>query len=187
MHRFEQVVMGALLAAALVCPATAAVNDAAPNGFSVTQSVHIAAPPDKVYAELIQPNHWWNSQHTYSGSAANLSLDPKAGGCWCEKLEAGVVQHMTVAYAAPGEKLLLRGALGPLGTLGVAGAMNIELTAAGDGTDVKLTYNVGGYMKGGLESWAKPVDGVLGEQITRLKALLESGSPDPQPLKGAQQ
>ncbi len=183
MHRICQVAMGLLVAVALVCTgAHAEVKDSAANGFSVAEAVHIAAPPEKVYAALVAPARWWSSKHTFSREAANLTLDPRAGGCWCETLAGGAsVQHLVVVYAAPGKALVLRGALGPLQGLGVDGALTIRLTAAGDGTDLTATYNVGGYLKDGLASWAAPVDGVLGEQFARLKSLVETGAPAPKP------
>jgi len=56
--------------------------------------------------------------------------------------------------------------------------LTITLKPSQDGTDLSLTYNVGGYVKDGLASWAAPVDGVLGEQVARLKSLIETGTPD---------
>ncbi|MDB5498278.1 MAG: ATPase, partial [Phenylobacterium sp.] len=46
-------------------------------------------------------------------------------------------------------------------------------------TELTMTYDVGGYAKGGLaETLAGPVDMVLGEQVARLKKYLETGRPD---------
>ena len=178
MTRMMHLLLGLLLASALVLPARAAVGDSATNGFSVIETAHIAATPDKVYAALITPSHWWSSSHTFSHDAANLSLDATAGGCWCEKLpDQGTVQHLVVVHAVPGHSLVMRGALGPLQGLGVNGAMTITLKPAADGTDLSLTYNVGGYLKDGLASWASPVDSVLAEQIVRLKSFVETGAP----------
>ena len=42
-----------------------------------------------------------------------------------------------------------------------------------------MTYNVGGYMSGGLNTWADPVNKVLTEQVARLKSYVETGSPVP--------
>jgi len=123
-------IIGIAIAVALALPKAvgATVNDSAANGFSVTEAVHIGATPDKVYAELIQPGHWWSSVHTFSKNATNLTLDAKAGGCWCEKMpNGGSVQHLTVVFADPGNALVLRGALGPMQGLGVDGALTIEL------------------------------------------------------------
>jgi uncharacterized protein YndB with AHSA1/START domain len=158
-------------------PAAAAVVDVAPNGFEVQVMAHIAAPADRVYNELITPAHWWNPSHTFSGDAGNLSLDARAGGCWCEKLpNGGSALHLTVVYANPGKTLRLRGALGPFQAEAVDGAMTWALKASGDGTDLSLTYVLGGYHKDGFEQWSKAADGVLADQVARLKHSIESGS-----------
>ena len=79
-----RILLGVLAVLALSTAAHAEVIDAQPNGFEVKRTVQIAAAPDKVYAALIQPGRWWNSSHSWSGDAANLTLEPKVGGCWCE-------------------------------------------------------------------------------------------------------
>jgi uncharacterized protein YndB with AHSA1/START domain len=182
MNRIMHIAAGFLLALLVTLPARATVIDSAANGFSVVEKTHISAPSDKIYAALVTPARWWSSKHTFSQDAANLSLDPVAGGCWCEKLaNGGTVQHLVVVQAVPGKTLVTRGALGPLQGLGVEGAMTISLKPAADGTDLTLSYNVGGYLKDGFASWATPVDGVLSEQVARLKAFIETGSPDAKP------
>ena len=154
----------------------AAVVDAQPNGFQVKRTAVIAAPADKVYAALSQPARWWNKDHTWSGSAANLSLAPMAGGCFCEKLpNGGSVMHMTVVFAQPGQALRLSGALGPLQTTGATGHLAWVLTEKDGKTTVTQTYDVGGYRTGGLDKLAAPVDAVMGEQLDRLKAYAETG------------
>jgi uncharacterized protein YndB with AHSA1/START domain len=170
----------AILAAALLlaAPVRADVVTAEANGFQVKNTLTIAAPPAKVYAALIKPAQWWDSEHTWSGKAANLTLSAKAGGCFCEKLEhGGSVQHMTVIYAAPGQELRLSGALGPLQTEAATGVLTITLAAKDEGTELVQTYTVGGYTKGGWTAWAPDVDAVLSEQFGRLKAFAETGKP----------
>jgi hypothetical protein len=71
-----------------------------------------------------------------------------------------------------------RGALGPFQGYGVDGAMTWALEAFGDGTDLSRTYALGGYYKDGFEQWSKGADGVLTDQVVRLKRLIETGSPD---------
>ncbi|MDI1365107.1 MAG: ATPase, partial [bacterium] len=44
-------------------------------------------------------------------------------------------------------------------------------------TTLTLTYDVGGYLRGGLDKIAAPVDGVLGQQVLRLKRQVETGQP----------
>ncbi len=80
---------GLLCAAVIPTASHAAVSDSAPSGFALTETAHIAAARDKVYAALIEPGHWWSSAHSFSGNAANFTLDARAGGCWCETLPNG--------------------------------------------------------------------------------------------------
>jgi uncharacterized protein YndB with AHSA1/START domain len=160
-------------------PAVATVIDVAPNGFTVQVSAHIAAAPGKVYAALIKPALWWDSAHTFSGDARNLILNAKPGGCWCEKLaDGGSAVHLTVVYVDPGKVLRLRGALGPFQAYGVEGALTWTLKASGGGTDVSVTYALGGYYKDGFEPWSKGADSVFSDQVERLNRLVETGSPE---------
>jgi uncharacterized protein YndB with AHSA1/START domain len=163
-------------ALALTIAARAEVVDAQPNGFEIKRTAVLNAPADKVYAALAQPSQWWNKDHTWSGSAANLSLAPMAGGCFCEKLpNGGSVMHMTVVYAQPGQGLRLFGALGPLQMSGASGHLGWTLAEKDGRTTLTQTYDVGGYMIGGLDKIAPVVDQVLGEQFDRLKIYVETG------------
>jgi hypothetical protein len=165
-------------AAAVFCAATAAraeVTDRSAAGFQLRQETTIAAPPAEVWAALLQVGRWWSSRHSWSGDAKNLSLD-LATGCLCETVPGGVARHMTVVYH-DGKTLRLFGGLGPLSTTGSAGHLAFALAEAGAQTRLVVTYDVGGYAKGGLaEAWAAPVDGVIGEQLARLKRYVESGA-----------
>ena len=130
-----------------------------PNGFLVKFDVNVNAPVAKVYDALVgQVGSWWNSEHTYSHDAKNLSIDPRPGGCFCEKLPNGAVEHMRVVFLRPNEVLRMGGALGPLQAHGVAGAMTWRLSPTANGTKVDLTYSVGGFMAGGFEAIAPAVE-----------------------------
>ena len=169
---------GLALAAALVAGAAfAEVTDRSAAGFEVVEKATIAAPQAKVWNALMRPGRWWSSQHSWSGDAKNLSIDPD--GCFCERLPKGAVRHMTIAYADGISQLRMFGALGPLQFTGASGHMGVTLKGAGAATEVTLSYDVGGYAKGGLaETYAKPIDQVLGEQLGRLKKYVETGKPD---------
>jgi uncharacterized protein YndB with AHSA1/START domain len=170
-------VIGALLAAGMM-PARAAVADSSANGFTDKLELTIQASPQDVYRQIVHNvGDWWNSMHTFSGDAHNLSIDDKAMGCFCERLPGGgSVRHMQVVYADPGKKLVFAGALGPLQSIAATGSMTIQLAAAtGNGTKVALVYAVTGYVPAGMNTWAEPVDSVLTEQLTRLKSLVETG------------
>ncbi len=142
--------------------------------------MQVQAAPADVYRKIVgNVGDWWNPQHTFSGNAQNLTIDAKPQGCFCEKLpNQGSVRHMEVVRLEPGARLVLAGGLGPLQSLAVSGSMTFQLTAAEGGTRLEVTYVVGGYAQGGLTTWAKPVDGVLTEQLTRLKHFVEKGRPE---------
>lgn len=159
--------------------AAASIVSATDNGFEVLESASVAAAPKDVYARLVNIGAWWGKDHTFSGDADNLTLEAHPGGCFCERLPGGGgVQHMVVAHVTPNQGLVLLGALGPLQELSVAGSMTITLTPAGTGTGISLRYRVGGYAGDGMKKWSGPVDGVLDEQLARLKRLIDSGDPD---------
>jgi hypothetical protein len=112
--------------------------------------------------------------HTFSGNADNLSIDDRAGGCFCEKLKnGGSVRHLEVVFADPGKSLRMIGGLGPLQGMAVTGTMTWSLSKADTGTNVKVTYSVGGYRPGGLQKMAPLVDKVMIEQLKRLKEYIE--------------
>jgi hypothetical protein len=167
-------VLAPLLAIAGV--SRAEVLDSAAGGFTVRETVVANVPASKVWESLIQPAGWWSSSHTFSHDARSLTLAPKPGGFWLETLPSGGgVRHMVVVYVDPPAVLRLEGALGPLQDFGVAGHLTFRLAAQGAGTLIVATYDVGGHAPGGLDRLADPVDRVLGEQLTRLKARAETG------------
>ena len=181
---YKYALIGAALAALCSVGAHAAVTDVASNGFTVNESVEIAATPGKIYAALIRPSHWWSKDHTFSGDAANLTLNAHAGGCFCEKLPGGgSVLHLTVVYAAPGKTLRLAGMLGPFQSIAGNGVMTWAIASGRKGTHVELTYQIAGYANATLTGrsyadWSKAADGVLSEKIARLKQFVETGSPE---------
>ena len=169
----------ALLAVCAAGAASAEVVSAGEDGFTVRNTVEIAAPPARVYAALGEPGRWWQPDHTWSGDAANLSLDLRAGGCFCEKLpDGGGVEHLRVVMARPGQLLRLSGALGPLQGEGVSGALTFELKPKGVGTELVQTYVVRGFSTADAARWSAPVGGVLKTQLERLDRYVETGRPD---------
>jgi hypothetical protein len=60
---------------------------------------------------------------------------------------------------------------------GAAGHLIWQLTDKDGHTSLTQTYDVGGYYPGGLDKLAPAVDGVLGEQLERLKHYVETGKP----------
>jgi uncharacterized protein YndB with AHSA1/START domain len=161
----------------LAVPAGADVVDASAGGFTLKTTVAIAAPPQRVYRTLIDIGSWWAKEHTYSGDSRNLSIVAQPGGCFCEKLPAGgAVEHGRVINIVSGSMLRLASALGPLQEMGVNGSLSWQITAAGHGSTVTMTYAVGGYAPGGLDKLAPLVDQVLSEQVRLLKAHVEQSA-----------
>jgi uncharacterized protein YndB with AHSA1/START domain len=115
-NRFTAVSLALVLAIASLSPLRADVIDASATGFTVKTTADIAAPPAKVYdAVVTRVGSWWAASHTWSGTPQNISIEGRAAGCFCEKLDSGgSVQHMAVLLAEPGETLRMSGGLGPL-------------------------------------------------------------------------
>lgn len=169
------VVAAAAAAVLLLAPgAGAEVVDAGATAFTVRTTVTIARNTAAVYDAFTQHiGEWWDASHTYSGVASNLSLAARAGGCFCEQLETGGVEHMAVVYAERGKMLRLRGGLGPLQALTVTGVWTLTLQEQNGKTMLESTYAVGGYTKDGLTALAPLVDRVMTEQLTRFQRFAE--------------
>jgi uncharacterized protein YndB with AHSA1/START domain len=172
-----------MLLIAMLCLITPAmlrgdVADSAANGFTVKITTTIHASPADVYNHLVHNiGDWWNSDHTFSGDAHNLSIDDKPMGCFCEKLAGGgAVRHAEVIMVAPGKALVMSGVFGPLQQLGAAGTLSFTISPAADGSKLEVTFAVGGYFPAGLNTWAAPVDSVLTAQVGRLKSYVETGT-----------
>ncbi len=168
----------------LVClsaPAAADVTHSAPGGFTVEHEIVVSADRPAAYnAAIMSIGEWWSSEHTITGDASRLSIEPRAMGCFCEELgEGDAVVHLVVTFINRDVIVRLTGGLGPLGLMGVAGNMTWEFfdTDSG-GTRLKWTYAVGGYRPGGLDAVALPVDYVIGDAIRRLAAYIETGDAD---------
>jgi hypothetical protein len=165
--------------------ARAEIVSAGPSGFNIRHVVelpNITAPV--VWATLADIGKWWDPEHTYSGDARNLTLEPFVRGCFCEKLSlyAGI-EHASVVYAQPAKTLRLSGALGPLQDFGVIGSMTWQIEPAGGGSRVTLTYSAGGFADRPLADWAPRVDEVLGGQLQRLARFITVGNAEPTQTK----
>jgi len=172
------VAIGALVLAASPAARADVVSSAA-DGFTVKTTVTIHASPGDVYRKIVKEvGNWWDSSHTFSGDAHNMSIDERPMGCFCEKLPGnGAIRHMEVIYIQPGKTLRMSGGIGPLQSMAVSGVATFNLSADGDGTKLEFIYSVGGYSPTGLDKIAPVANTVLTEQITRLKNYIETGNP----------
>ena len=174
--------------------AKAEVVQKTPQGFVVRSSVEVGASPEAVWSTLSAPSGWWSPEHSFSGSAANFTLDLVPGGCFCEKLPAqaaakagksGGVAHMRVVYFEPVRVLRMTGALGPLQSEAVNGVWTITLKSdvalkspgnlknADGRTRILFEYVVGGFMRYTSDQIAPVVDKVLTGQLLRLAAKVD--------------
>ena len=146
------------------------------SGFVSHHEAVVSGTPQQVWVELVKPAGWWNGAHSYSGDAANMTIAPVAGGCFCEwvpgqgGVPAGQVEHMRVIHVAPYATLRLTGALGPLQGEAVTGVLTVAITPSGTGSKLVWDYVVGGYMRMPMAPLAPVVDQVIGEQFKRLAA-----------------
>lgn len=151
--------------------AAAEVVSSSDQGFVSRHQLELPAAPARVWQALTaEIGDWWDPAHSYSGDGTALTLEPRAGGCFCERLaDGGTVEHLRVVFAAPDRTLRLTGGLGPLQALGATGAMTFQLTPLNGGaTRLDYTYAVHGYAAEGLAALAEPVDRVQLGQLRRL-------------------
>ena len=166
-----------LLAALAASPAFAAIESSAADGFVARHEIVVPGDRAHAFAEVLHPQRWWSDAHTWSGSAANLSLDARAGGCWCEKWDKGEAEHGVVIRLLTDENLRVRAAFGPLQAMALAGVFDIVLSdIEGGGTRIVATFRVNGPASAQLDKLAAPVDGVIGEQVERLRVRLAGGA-----------
>lgn len=156
----------------LSAPAAAEVQTASANAFAIQHRMMVPTAPGSLFARIGQVARWWNPEHSYSGKADNLSLELRAGGCFCEKLPGdGGVEHLRVVYIEPGKRVVMTGGLGPLLHDAVSAVMDIQVRPFGTGSELTLSYKAAGFANGGADKLAPAVDGVLAEQVRRLAAL----------------
>jgi hypothetical protein len=161
------VAFGLLAASA---PAAADVVSASPNGFEVRHTVNLVVRPEVAFQAFANVAGWWNPDHTYSGSSANLSLALTPGGCFCERFpKGGGIEHLRVTYVQPGERMLLTGSLGPLLYEATSGVLDVQVKRTGGGSQLTLSYRAAGFYKGGADKLAPIVDQVLAEQMRRYR------------------
>lgn len=166
------------LALAFAGAAQAEVADKNPNGFRLKYQAQVAAPPDKVFKALGEIGRWWSDAHTYSGKAANLSMPLTANACYCEALPpGGGVRHGVVDLVIPNQQVRVSAALGPLQDEGVSAAWSFYLKPKDGGTELLMTYHVGG-ARDFVVTLAPKVDEVMGEGFRRLRTYAETGKPE---------
>lgn len=132
--------------------------------------------PEALWDRLLKPDTWWHPDHTWSGSAENLSLNPHAGGPWMESWDGNVVEHGRVLALMENRMLRLDAPFGPLQGMGVTVTWTITLAPDEEtgGTRVVFDEVANGSSQSGLDQIAAAVDGVKTQAMNRLVAAPES-------------
>lgn len=164
-------ISAAALIAVLPFAAGAEVKLAKADAMLIEHRFTIAAPAAKAWETLIHPELYWPADHTWSGKRESLSIDPVAGGCYCERWDGGSVVHGRVVMAVPGKALTLNAALGPFLEMAISGVLSIKLVEKDGVTTAILTYRVSGDAEHKLDQLAPAVDQVLGMQFGSFAAL----------------
>lgn len=177
--RLAAAAVAILLAAA--GPTRAEVRDATASGFTVVNAIRVPVEPTRAWKALVDDvDRWWPADHTWWGADAVLSIEARAGGCFCERHGERQALHMLVTMVDPGTLLRLTGGLGPLQGMGLTGALEFRLAPAdGGATTVTMHYRAGGYAPDDLSKLAPVVDRVQALQIGGLATLLGGTAVEP--------
>lgn len=169
---------GVLLAGA----ARAEVKDSTPSGFTLENKRVVPVAPEAAFKALVEDvDQWWPKDHSWWGDKARFSIDPRAGGCFCERGGKNEALHMLVTFVDPPNTLRMTGGLGPLQGMGLHGALEFRLKAQdGGGTEITMFYRAGGYSPDDLSKFAPVVDRVQGLQIGGLASFLGAKPEAPQ-------
>lgn len=150
-------------------PAAADIVDQSPDGFALHWEAPVMQSPEALWNRIITPSAWWSSDHTYSGDAANLTLDAKAGGCWCETWDGGQVEHGRVLSIQPGKRIVIAAPFGPLQSMAVTAVMTISISETDNGeTLLTKDFIATGASFQNLEDLAPVVHMVQGEGFKSL-------------------
>jgi uncharacterized protein YndB with AHSA1/START domain len=154
-----------LLLAGLPLAASAEVKLATNDAMLIRHEFRIAAPATRAWQALLHPERWWPPDHTWSGRRESLSLEASAGGCFCERWDAGSAQHGRVVMAVPGQSLKIDAALGPFLEMAISGILAVALEEKDGVTTAVVTYRVSGDPAHQLDQLAPIVDQVIGMQF----------------------
>jgi uncharacterized protein YndB with AHSA1/START domain len=161
-------------------PLHAEVKDATASGFTLENAITVPVDAATAWKALVEDvDRWWPADHTWWGAGSQLSIEPRAGGCFCERNGEQQAQHMLVTFVDPGRLLRMTGGLGPLQAMGLHGALEFRFKASeGGGTTITMYYRAGGYTPDDLSQFVPVVDKVQALQIGGLRDHLgpRSGS-----------
>ncbi|MEO1078105.1 MAG: SRPBCC domain-containing protein [Pseudomonadota bacterium] len=168
MKRFSGILLTGTIG--LTTPAHAEVISASANHFALRHEGITSLSVEETWQRLINPASWWDSSHSYSGDAANISLELEVGGLWREDWDGGSVAHGTVLFIDEGKALRLEAPFGPLQGMGAYVIWTITLEPAEEGTRVVFEESAVGPPVTDYGEMAKAVDFVKGAAMRKLTA-----------------
>lgn len=160
-----------LLAVWVSSVAQADVIATGPNGFIVKNEITTERPAQEIWQALTQDiDRWWPKDHSWW--RGEFSINPTAGGCFCETAGENSAEHMRISMVVPAQLLRMTGGLGPLQKMGLYGALDWQIGRYGSKHKVTLLYSVNGFNPEGFESLAPVVDNVQSIQLQQLQKYL---------------
>jgi len=153
-------------------PAVAEVVSRTPDSFTLRYAVGAEIVPEDIPSSLADLPGWWDPSHTYTGSAANLSLDLAPGGCWCEKLADGTNFDHGRTLSVADDQIVFHAPFGPLRGKTTRADLVVSWPAANRGWTPTWTMTVEGP---GVGAMAEGVDAVMGAGYQRWLTWLERG------------
>jgi uncharacterized protein YndB with AHSA1/START domain len=164
---------------AIAGPALAEVKDRSTGGFTIENMRSVPVSAEEAYRVLVEEvDQWWPRDHTWWGAEGRLSIDPRAGGCFCERAGTREAQHMMVSFVDPGRTLRLLGGLGPMQGMGLHGVLEFRFAPDPEGgTRITMFYRSGGYTPDDLGEFAPIVDRVQALQLGGLADRLGGKAP----------
>jgi len=173
----KSMIVAIMVAAGLTCaatPAAAEVVARTADGFTLHYAVRLESTAGDVILAVEDIGGWWDSAHTYSGDAANMTLQLQPGGCFCEALPNGETFEHGRVTLIDDEHIVLAAPLGPLNGHATRADLTFRWPEAGAGVTATLTFVVEGPQLGAA---ADGVDGVMRAQFSRFVHYVEYGEP----------
>lgn len=154
-------------------PAAAEIVSRSENAFTLRFEGQTRLGPAGVADAFSEVDLWWDPAHSYTGNAANLSLDLTPAGCWCEAMPDGALfDHGRVISAVYGE-IRLHAPFGPLREMATRADLIVTWPLVDGVVTPTWTFTVEGPGVGAL---AEPVDGVIGGGFARWIAHMDARS-----------
>jgi len=163
----------------IAAPAHAEIVSRSADGFTLTYSTTAQIDPGDIPRALQALPDWWDSAHTYSGDASNLSLDLTPGGCWCERLTDNPAFDHARTVSVTDARIVFDAPFGPLRGKATQADLTVTWPGANGGRAPTWTFVVQGP---GLGAMADVVDGVMRGAFARWVLYLEAGETAADPV-----